>query len=344
MKNWLYILYIGLMGCFVASCQSQDDEVQLPPSKVKIAFKVALDDFGSRASWKNNENTTDSEVGTNYDNQINIATSDGLQVFVYDLQGKLLGKVVNKDVYKTSENTYNFNGEVEISTVQQEESEYRLMIYANCNDSTETFEQGTNYIPMWGAKTVKLHLKKGESVSLMEPIYLLRAVAKVQVALVDSIKEKFDLQSVTVDKYNAKGYVKPVSTTSVDTEELDSDLVFNPNITTPGTNLAFNKMTDDDFSVYLPEYQNVGDDVSPAIIKVIINGVSYTIEFKNYTSGKPNGSAYNIVRNHYYQYTITSINTVENVIVTSLSYKCMPWQEINNGNLNFGHANGDVRN
>ena len=347
MKNWLYILYIGLMGCFVTSCQLQDDEVQLAPSKVKISFTVVLDDFGSRASGENNEATSDLEVGSNYDNQINIAADNSLQVFVYDLQGKLLGQVINKDVYKikNSENTYNFNGEVEISNIQQGSLDCRLMVYANYDkNEDETFEQNSKYIPMWGIKTTRLNLKKGEAANLVGPIYLLRAMAKVQVKLDATIKDKFDLQNVSIDKYNVEGNVKPISSMSLDTEELDSDAVFNPNNRTPGTNLDFNKITNDEFSIYLPEYQNVGDGASPAAISVVINDVSYKIKFGNYTSGQATGSAYNIVRNHYYQYTITSVNTVDNVLLTSLSYKCMPWQDINNGNLNFGNADGNVKN
>ena len=66
MKNWIYILMIGLMGSLVSSCQqSLDDEVQLPitTGKAQITFTIALDDIDSRATWEENEGATDAVVG-----------------------------------------------------------------------------------------------------------------------------------------------------------------------------------------------------------------------------------------------------------------------------------------
>lgn len=348
MKNWIYIIFIGLMGFLASSCQhSLEEDVQYSRTsgKAQLTFTIALEsiDSRSRASWNQNESDNVSEVGTVYENQIDLTSEDGLQVFVYGLDGKLLGEVTDKDVYKISDkdNMYKFNGKLEIEDLPSESLRCHLMVYANCTSSTETFSYGVRYIPMWGLKETTLNLAKGELTEVGEPIYLLRAMAKVSVKLDAAISTEFELDSVTIDKYNQKGNVLPAYKTLVDTEDMDLGTVFNPDTTFLGTDLAFNKISDDEFSVYLPEYCNEGEDASPATISVVIDGKSYALEFKNYINGQVGSDAYNIVRNHYYQYVITSVNTGVEV---SFSYQSIPWQDVDNGNLNFGNGDGNVMN
>ena len=84
MKNWIYILYIGLMGFLASSCQSSEEEPQLPPGKVKITFTLALDNLDSRSraegDWTYNE-TNGGILGSEYENQIDFRTDNGLQPF-----------------------------------------------------------------------------------------------------------------------------------------------------------------------------------------------------------------------------------------------------------------------
>lgn len=332
MKNWIYILMIGLMGSLVSSCQqSLDDEVQLPitTGKAQITFTIALDDIDSRATWEENEGATDAVVGSVNENAINLDSEDGLQVFVYDLQGALLGEVINKEVRKIDTNTYSFNGNLEIDNLQSSTLPCRLMVYANCIESNETFEQSVEYIPMWGVKETTLQLAKGELTKLTEPIYLLRAMAKVEVKLDASIAEDFDLTSVVVDKYNSTGNVLPSFTTLQDTELMDDQSVFNPNASLVENALAFNEVEGEEtFFIYLPEYQNVGEDVTPAEMKVVIDGIEYTLHFKDYTDDSP----FNIVRNHYYQYTITGVN---GGVELELNYQVENWTDVKNPTINF---------
>lgn len=334
MKNWIYIIYIGLMGFMASSCQSSlEEEAQLLPGKVQISFTIALNDINSRASrgsWEDNENVPESVVGSVNENQIDLTSEDGLQVFVYDMDGTRLGEVTDKDVYKVSENIYKFNGKLEIAGLTSETLACRLMVYANCVSSQETFGYNVQYIPMWGVKATTLQLVKGELAELAEPVCLLRSMAKVEVRLAEAIAEEFDLTSVVVNKYNATGNVLPAYETLVDTEDMDEDLVFNPNVS-PAANLAFIEGSEDAFYIYLPEYQNVGEGALPASMTLMVDGKEYTLEFKDYAMDTP----FNIVRNHYYQYTITSVNTVENVLVTDLLYQSIPWTDVNNGELPF---------
>ena len=75
MKNWIYIIFIGLMGFLASSCQhSLEEDVQYSRTsgKAQLTFTIALEsiDSRSRASWNQNESDNVSEVGTVYENQI----------------------------------------------------------------------------------------------------------------------------------------------------------------------------------------------------------------------------------------------------------------------------------
>jgi hypothetical protein len=344
MKNWLYIIYIGLFGALVSSCQqSLDEEVQIPSAsgKAQISFTIALDDIESRATWEENEGSTSAVVGSEQENAIDLTSEDGLKVFVYSTNGILLGEVTNKEVRKIDTNEYKFNGQLVIENLTTSTLQCRLMVYANCIESDETFDFDAEYIPMWGVKETTLQLAKGELTQLTEPIYLLRSMAKVEVKLDESIAEDFNMTSVLVDKYNTTGYVLPSYQTLVDTENMDPEQVFNPNASLAEEHLLFAKVENEDaFYVYLPEY----DNANPATLSVVIDGKPYPIEFKNYVDGKATGDNYNIVRNHIYQYTITSVTAESHVEVANVRYQSMPWNDVNNGNLNFGNGSGDVMN
>ena len=344
MKNWLYIIYIGLFGALVSSCQqSLDEEVQIPSAsgKAQISFTIALDDIESRATWEENEGSTSAVVGSEQENAIDLTSEDGLKVFVYSTNGTLLGEVTNKEVRKIDTNEYKFNGQLVIENLTTSTLQCRLMVYANCIESDDTFDFDAEYIPMWGVKETTLQLAKGELTQLSEPIYLLRSMAKVEVKLAGSIAEDFNMTSVLVDKYNTTGYVEPSYQSLVDTENMDLEQVFNPNTSIATDSLPFMQVEGEDaFYVYLPEY----DNANPATLSVVIDGKSYSIEFKNYVDGKATGENYNIVRNHIYQYTITSVTAESHVEVANVRYQSMPWNDVNNGNLNFGNGSGDVMN
>ena len=348
MKNWIYILYIGLLGCFTMACQSSPEEVQLPLGKVQIGFTLALGDLDSRSraedDWSEVETTT-GVIGDSYENQIDLR--NGLQVLVYSTKNNhYIGKVINPDVVRQqTENgrVYEFQGDLEIDLnyINQDQLSCRLMVFANCanvtdnNKETLAFSYDAAYIPMWGVQECTLTLTKGEVSRVPQTIYLLRAMAKVEVKLDAAIVNDFNLSSVSVDKYNMYGYVLPTYEIGSNTETLDIESVFNPNETEIGENLVFTKTADNEFYIYLPEYKNAGEDTTPTSISVVIDERPYTIEFKNYVSGSAHGEAYNIIRNHYYQYTITSVNTVENVLIAELLYQSMPWTDVDNGTLDF---------
>lgn len=307
MKNWIYIFMMGLVVSLVSSCQqSLDEDVQVSATigKAKVSFTIALDDVASRAMWSENDSP---ETGSTFDNEI---SRDGLLVKVYYTYGEAQSATANlniKNFFKVvgTDNTYQVEGELTITNVLSVLIA-RLEVYANCIGGYETFSIGATRIPMWGVKsfTQWTPLAQGEGIKLTEPIYLLRAMAKVEVLVADGVGK---LESVMVDKYNEKGNVLPIGAAGATaTEAMDDQAVFNPNTTTLGTDLEFLSDGNGGFYIYLPEYQNVGA-ASPAQMGVVIDGETYPLEFKKYSDG----TLFNIVRNHYFQYIITGVVTQE---------------------------------
>ena len=348
MKNWIYILYIGLMGFLASSCQSSEEEPQLPPGKVKITFTLALDNLDSRSraegDWTYNE-TNGGILGSEYENQIDFRTDNGLQVLVYSTDGQTyLGSVVNKDVVRlTNENgrLYEFTGDLMIAKENIPTDgvlNCRLMVFANCSAVTPatyanvTYSYKPTYIPMWGVQQCTLTLAEGELTRVPETIDMLRAMAKVEVKLDDNFNAT--LEGVSIDKHNAAGYVVPEGYYTVtNTGALFQQPVFRPYVMQEGETVGSSLQFTDANGVchiYLPEYQNVGEGAPPAVMTVTIDGKDYPLYFKDYANDTP----FNVVRNHYYQYTITGIYQ-ETEVEVSLLYEVVDWSPVDNPELSF---------
>ena len=359
MKNWLYIIYIGILCSLITSCQqSADEEVVLPPDRISITFTLALDELSSssRAAWSENETAAGASTGNGYENQIDLTSDNGLQVFIYSSDGQTcLSEVTDEDIVRMEENgrtVYQFTGDASIDSryIQNNRLTCRLMVFANCDKivagsglsslyyqfDANAFANRSEYIPMWGVKQCTLNLSKGDLSMVDGYIYLLRSMAKVEVKLDSSIAGQFDLENVSVSDYNTQGNVLPAGYESATTTEaMDMQTVFNPNSSRKYSGLAFTKVSNDEYCLYLPEYQNVGSDAARMTVRIA--GKDYPLEFKNYENDAP----FNLVRNHCYQYIITGISSVENVL---LLYQSIPWTDVYNRDLSFGNGNGNAMN
>lgn len=327
---------IGLMGSLVSSCQqSLDEEVQLPAtiSKARFTFTIALDDAASRTSrageWEENETDPYATVGTKDENVIDLETGFEIRAHYTNSYGLTDVAEVTVTKFEKLEAVNRYRVEAEMKAVANTETlACRLEVYANCTSDNLTFNQGVEFIPMWGVKQTTLYLDKDQATELAEPIYLLRAMAKVEVMVADGVGT---LESVTLDKYNVNGNVLPMgAATATATEAMGQQTVFNPNVITSGTNLRFTTAENGVCYIYLPEYRNVGEGATPAVMTVTIDGEDYELHFKNYANDTP----FDVVRNHYYQYTITGINKEAGVKV-SLQYKVVGWTSVENPGLYF---------
>ena len=315
-KCFLHLLLLaGLFGTLTTSCsQEADDPVQTSEGKVQVCFTVAMDNrsSGSRATW--GESYTPSNTGNEYENKINPAQ---FTVKLIPTGSTTEIPLTNVKHYYKGENVYEFVGEVETTAAT---FTGKIMVFANMTGTTDdtTFRQDADYIPMWGVQTTTLTFTPGQLTTLANPIYLLRAMAKVEVMMVDAVtNDGYTLGSVTLDKYNTTGYCLPNgwnTTTVTNTEVLTHDECFREyasanaatsplNLTPTGTN---------HFICYIPECANPSDALTMSVT-VLKNGVDITrnlndnkLYFHDYAS--TDKTPFNIVRNHWYQYTITKVN------------------------------------
>ena len=173
------------------------------------------------------------------------------------------------------------------------------------------------YIPMWGVRSVSFDASPGTQQNL-DDVYMLRAVAKVTVQLDETIMKGWTIEAITMNRWNNKGYCLPSWVNDLnDTQDLtfnQSENVYNATDVLQTTPIDFTAATASTASknLYLPEYDNTSAGVTPATISVKLRkpdgtseGQTYTLQFVKYDDkDAPTGTPYDIVRNHWYKYTI----------------------------------------
>lgn len=304
--------------------------------KTKIVFTLSLANAtNSRAVW-NPGTYNPSDLGTEFDNLI---APNSLQVILYNADNDYIGKVNNLSYYPTDIiNVYRFVGEISTSILEDNQLDCKIMVFANFEETIEAntdlsslkFDFDSDHIPMWGVQTFDVTLQPGKFKELEEPIYLLRAMAKIEVKLSTDVSN-LSLDKVYLSDFNKEGYSLPEGYGSYgDTREMDVDLVIKSIKDDDVEILEFSENSDG-FIVYLPEYTVTSND-NPIIYLDITqtndDGTTTELEglplyLRNYDNNhKPTGDYFNIVRNHYYEYTITGVNDGYNLLLTC---EVQPW-------------------
>lgn len=346
MKNWLlHIIYIGVLGMLIVSC-NQDDMVQQPSDgTINVTFTLAMNASHSRALPDFTE-----EQGNRYENMID---AGGLQVLFYSSDlSTCMGKVENISIFKTGGNyIYTFVGDLKLDKANFKEntntiSSCKVMVFANCPEVTTntnlsdglvySFDNGTSFlngntnIPMWGvASFYDLTLAPGVYTNL-GTIYILRALAKVEVIMSDAAATEFNLNSVLLkNNYNTTGRCLPKSYADASvTTDMDTDAkLFNAASSTATGTLAFKQGETNHWILYLPEYDN---STNPSYIATDITTKAGepvglkdpNIYFKVYNDGIATSESFNITRNYHYRYIIDKVNTGSEL---SLTCNAQPW-------------------
>ena len=349
MKKWFLhiLLLVGLFGMLTTSC-SQDEglESQASDEKVQVMFTIALDgpsSARSRATWGSEY---DDEIGDKFENSIDtdqLFVKLTIDTLTYDVENVASWKETNGAI-----NEYKFVGEVDVTATSLTGA--KVMVFANMTPAQtiggETFNAdystfpgtGVEYIPMWGVHTITadegLSLTPGSRTELTEPIYLLRAMAKVEVNL-NFNAEDYTLTNVSLNKYNKHGNSLPSGASlAANTKALHYDnetgYCFNPNTTEQGEELAFT-VTNDHLVFYLPEVANHANDelMMTVTLKKGNDEVKLNapyLYFRNYEDGNADNAApFDIVRNHWYQYNITAVSTEIKVELKTLLYQAQDW-------------------
>lgn len=208
-------------------------------------------------------------------------------------------------------------------------------------------------IPMWGVKNVTL--KDGESIT----INMLRAMAKIRVNLE---ADGYTLSNVTLNNANPGGFFTPSMDKGITTAGITANVseVRIPEGLTQLESLAFEKV-DDSYIIYVPECYTFSEDSEGAktaetyiTVELKDNGGNEVdlegndkLYFREYratdeTAGIVNGSFFDIVRNYFYDYTITAVNTSSEELSLNIQYQVMGWTSVTNPNLTFGNDYGNV--
>ncbi len=326
---------LGFVSCGLIYTDEEDNGVAANETQVSFILSLSNATEGTRAgtTWGDGY---DSQTANAYENRIDPST---VQVLIYDTEN-VAHKVTILSYIQTKPggDEYEFIGSV---TDDLPAGDYKLMVFANAASvegvtdlstlsysyDNAAFNNQTQLIPMWGVGTYTFTLKKGERVTLAEPIYLLRAMAKVEIQLADEIKDQYNIAGATLSRYNTGGYVTPMDYAKVDnTKELEQETgtnitTFKPKEDNAGENLAFIVSEDKKTAmVYIPEYSNAVNEATISLKLEESGDQEFLLYFKDYQNGSPvTGNAHDIVRNHIYRYTVKKATEFE------IEYTVCPW-------------------
>ena len=328
----IWLLFLPLFY----SCSTADATDMDITEKESMLVTFSLDVQSQSGSRATDDNTWGgnypSIVGTDFENKIETST---LVVFAYKTDGTFVAELPILQTSTDNNGKVNFTCALPETIPYVKGESYRYMVIANCTNKNYgiSYTNGvpnlekltfatpfTVSIPMWGVKTYQFPATLPADHKLdLGDISLLRATAKVGVKLADALKEEgYAIKELKLNYANANGYSVPEQwQITASTELLEHDEVFRPN-TTAGfiTNVNATTMGVETgaYYIYVPETTN--DATNHLSIAVTLTKDGEDVEFPyengirfcNYADGQPSDDLYNIVRNHFYDYTITAVN------------------------------------
>ena len=376
MKNWstyIFLLVAGALSLLATSCSQEDEGLEsviASQGKATVQFSIALGNSGagSRATWgdqpydddPNVDNSLESNIGNVFENTIDL-TKFHVSLTLADNTQVPIKKITQSG---HTNNVYDFVGEVEVKSVKSLTGA-KIEVRANIGQTEPTFTpnyttipyKGVASIPMWGVHTVtaeeNLLLVAGpasDPIRFTKPIYLLRSMAKVEVIFQNTVNANYKILAAGLNKYNSQGNLLPTGNFT-NTLGYNREECINPSSSTTvvapsdALGLPFEVAADNRSCViYVPEYaiQYDQEGKSDLNIQLLIdtdgdnNSNSHEIVSKGIFSVNTN-----LVRDHWYVYRVNSV-TIETGVSFTLKYQVIDWTTIDNGNLNFGNANGSV--
>ena len=272
--------------------------------------------------------------------------------------GELKEVKVERDTDDDNNNQhlYYLTGAFEADADQISSLDFKLMVFANTPKKSDLNNPDTWQfaypladgagIPMWGIATftdVDLSGSTSEdnAEKLQEPIYMLRSMAKIEVTLNSEANGGYELSGVTLNKAMENGLVMPKLRTDEpadvtikgleSTEALGVEEVFNPSDGDVGEASFTESESENTYYIYVPEYDASSDNGNLEINLALTNGTkdetgNDVITNKSFTHGGYSEGAYsktpwNVVRNHYYKYTVSVQNGVDLVVIITIN----PW-------------------
>ena len=348
--KFLLATAMAWLGCIaLVSCDQGDTGAENTEAHITLTLclkgtdtdnNTRIGQSGDKQLASRSEKDETEDPGTEMENSIDLSK---FHVVFYQANQQMAGILQNMVLVHVGGNIYRLTGSLPVSNkvLVGNHFEGKMVVYANFNMSEEdlqksysdeaiaqksfNYEANPKYLPMWGVEKVNFTLAAGKRQDLSD-IDLLRAVAKVKVNLSNDMKANgWSIYSMQLINYNNKGYCMPIKyaecerTASLTHEEFEH---FLDSKQTVGITMT------DDVPIYLPEYQNNGqEDADKCIIKLKLarNGIveqdapgkekEYTLRFIDYTDTGAEGTTTNdIVRDHYYTFEVYKGSNGQNLV------------------------------
>ena len=339
-------LVVSLVALLCGSCSRVEDVryevVGYEPLVVAFSMDAAIMS-GTRADDNTWGGDYSSIEGSDFENRIDLST---LKVFTYGADGEFLAElpIIHSE---DTDGVVGFVCAFPPSFRYVLGETYRFMVIANCTSRSYGISYINNVpslerlvyampltanIPMWGVKAFKFPTTIPKNRRLeIGMISVLRATAKIGVRLSEEVAaEGWKISGLKLNYANTNGYSLPVEWNSANnTENMVRKDVFRPN---PEASLMTNisattmGLNTGSYNIYVPETKNnslnynesITTDLAIAVELnrvengIIVESVTFPYEkgirFCNYSNGQPTDDRYDIVRNHFYDYTITEVN------------------------------------
>ena len=348
--RFLVSIAMAWLGCIaLVSCDQGDTNAGEAEANITLTLCLKGADKNSntrigqpfvKPQASRGEEDEPEDPGTEMENSIDFSR---FHVVFYDANHRMAGILQNMVLIHEGGNIYRLTGSLPVSNkvLVGNHFEGKMVVYANFDMSSDDLQKGYNdkiiaqkafdyeanpkYLPMWGVQKVDFTLAAGKCQDFSD-IDLLRAVAKVKVNLSNDMKNNgWSIHSMQLFNYNNKGYCMPDKytdcerTASLTHEEFEH---FFNSIQTSGITMK------DDVPIYLPEYQNNGqEDADKCVIKLKLNykgnvelddsgkEKEYTLRFIDYTDKGTEGTTINdIVRDHYYIFEVYKGSNGQNLV------------------------------
>ena len=347
-KHIIRTLSVCIALLLLSACRQEQDGLAVADesaASVQVSFTLTT------ASGNASTRVGTDELGTGYENYIDI-TNNNFRFLLFDTKDdKFVYSFTPQSVTPAGASgeytqTYEVEGEM---PEEYADFNYKVVVLANWPDYPEADElvegkttikdicsvyayqytasfvpSEEHLIPFYGVATISTTLRPDISTNL-GTIDLLRALCKVEVKC---SADGFTLKEVKLNKYSTKGMCAPLKVYNNTKEDWEkNEQIHLPQDNTVGASLSLSN-PDGTFIAYVPEYNNaVLKDSYLEVTLTDANNKEVTLKspniyFKNYTDGSPvDGSDYDLIRNHWYQFDITKVDDGELIV----QYRALPW-------------------
>lgn len=343
--RFLLATAMAWLGCIaLVSCDQGDTGVENTDAHITLTLclkgtdtdnNTRIGQSGDKQLASRSEDDETEDPGTEMENSIDLSK---FHVVFYQTNQKMAGILQNMVLVHLGGNIYRLTGSLPVSNKVLVGNHFvgKMVVYANFAMSEEdlqkdyddeaiaqksfNYKENPESLPMWGVQEVNFTLAAGKRQDISN-IDLLRAVAKVKVYLSNDMKKSgWSIHSMKLINYNDKGYCMPGEYTIYKQTSLlthkEFEHFFSNSRQTSGIPMT------EDVPIYLPEYQNKGqEDANKCIIKLKLarnvigeSDKEYTLRFKEYTDGKEGTTINDIVRDHYYIFEVYKGSNGQNLV------------------------------